>query len=629
MESSKQVLNMPTRNFMEPLGNELESFWANLQVDAACLGICVLLLGFFKLRERRRKQSQSGPTLKSSENTAAEHPVGDEAPTPAKVRVGLRPYDTALASSSDVLQEIISCNDRQRGRALDLYQRHRKRIKWTSLEPAEAEKVFFNFCMAAARQGEMANLEMLLKDMGEAGVTRTTDLYSNVCKMITSKRMFDEALVLWRWMHRDQVEIDRSTKSCLLFAATQSKANELAMEFFEQLRQANSAQAADYGNACRVLASTGRQLEAALLVREMHDRDIEPYRVTYQMVFSACCADGQHLELSHEMFSHMQKLPGLCDSVMYNVLIKGHVQANQLDDAFHWFDVMREEGVAPSSITFGILLDACIDKAKMDRASQVFQTMIDCGLDMNAVLFTTMMKGFGKAGKIKDALQLYETMIRQGIEPDICTYSTLVKCLCDNKAIESAFLIVDQMSTKGIAPDEVIFNNLLAGCVQCSNLTLGEKLLQDMMKLSIKPSVTSMSILMKLYIKCHALPQALELLQTTEARFGVRPEQRLYVQLINTCLSIRKGNLALQTFAAMRDLFGLPAESEIEKFVRLGVQFRLLEESVKIVQVALKDGVKLRSEHLDSIHEVAIKVQHKSVISDIKELAQLHGMRLR
>merc|ERR1719359_639120 len=108
-------------------------------------------------------------------------------------------------------------------------------------------------------------------------------------------------------------------------------------------------------------------------------------------------------------------------------------------------------------------------------------------------------------------------MILQGIEPDICTYSTLVKCLCDNKELESAFSMLDRMSTKGIAPDEVIFNNLLAGCVQCSNLVLGEKLLQDMMMLQIKPTVTSMSILVKLYSKCQALPQALELLQNMKA----------------------------------------------------------------------------------------------------------------
>lgn len=628
METFKQAVNMPSRNFMQPLGNELDNLWSNLSIDAACLAICVLALSFFKLRARRQKQiSQVSKTAGKTAAKATEHSLQNEALPPG---LYLPEKTIPKRTEPDILQDILGCNDRQRGRALDLYQKHRKRIKWTLLEPANAQKVFFNFCMAAARQGEIVTLEILLQDMEEAGVARTADLYDNVCKMITSKRMFDEALVLWRWMRKDQVEVDRSTTSCLLFAATQSKDNDLAMHFFEQLRETNSALPADYGNACRVLVSTTRPVEAALLVREMHEKDIEPYRVTYQMVFSACCADGRHLDLAQEMLSPMRKLAGLCDSVMYNVLIKGHVQANRFDDALIWLSAMKEDGVAPSSITFGILLDACIDKCKMDMASLVFREMISSGLEMNAVLFTTMMKGFAKGGRVKDAVELFEHMMQQGIEPDLFTYSTLVKCLCDNKELESAFLLLDQMGTKGIAPDEVIFNNLLAGCVQCTNLSLGERLIQDMMNLGIKPSVTSVSILLKLHSKCQSLPKALELLQTMEARFGVKPEQRLYVQLINTCLSIRKGALALEAFSQMRHLFGLPVEPDVAKFIRLGVQFKLLEEALKIVQVALKDGAKLGSEHLNSIHEVAVKSQqHKSVALAVTELAQRYRIQLR
>eukprot|EP00746_Dinoflagellata_sp_MGD_P013803 gnl/MRDRNA2_/MRDRNA2_129977_c0_seq1.p1 gnl/MRDRNA2_/MRDRNA2_129977_c0~~gnl/MRDRNA2_/MRDRNA2_129977_c0_seq1.p1 ORF type:complete len:622 (+),score=131.78 gnl/MRDRNA2_/MRDRNA2_129977_c0_seq1:96-1961(+) len=620
MEASKQIVTLPSRNFMEPLGGDIDSFWSSISIDVACLGICILVLSFCKLRGKRKKQgSQVIKITERNEAKDAEHAVQSAALPP-----GLQLPDKAGPKNmeANILQEILGCNDRHRGRALDLYLKHRKRIKWTLLDASEAEKVFFNFCMAAARQGEMTILEMLFQDMEEAGVSRTAELYSNVCKMITSKRMFDEALVLWRWMRKDQVEVDRSTISCLLFAATQSKDNELALQFFEQLRQTKSALAADYGNACRVLVCTNRPVEAAHLVREMHANSIEPYRVTYQMVFSACCAEGRHLDLAQEILSSMRKMEGLCDSVMYNVLIKGHVQANRFDDALSWLAVMKEDNVAPSSITFGILLDACIDKCKMDIASLVFQQMIGSGLQMNAVLFTTMMKGLAKAGRIKDALEMYDHMMQQGIEPDLFTYSTLIKCLCDNKELESAFLLLDQMSTKGIAPDEVIFNNLLAGCVQCTNLSLGERLIQDMMNLGIKPSVTSVSILLKLHSKCQSLPQALELLRTMEARFGLKAEQRLYVQLINTCLSIRKGALALEAFTEMRSLFGLPAEADVAKFIRLAVQFKLQEESVKMAQVALKDGVKLASGDINSIHEVAMKSQNKSVLAQVSALSR-------
>merc|ERR1719272_618790 len=165
-----------------------------------------------------------------------------------------------------------------------------------------------------------------------------------------------------------------------------------------------------------------------------------------------------------------------------------------------------------------------------------------------------MIKGFAKAGKVKEALAMYEAMLGQDIEPDLFLYSTLIKVLCDNKQLEAAFLMFDQMGQKNITPDEIVFNHLLSGCIQCANLSLGEQLLQDMMKLHIQPSVATMSILLKLYSKCQAFPKALELLKSMKARFGVSPEQRLYIQFINTCLSVRRGSLALETLNVMQDL---------------------------------------------------------------------------
>jgi len=624
MESQKQqVISTPThQHFLEPLGNEADTLFEHLSVDVACLAFCALVWGVCKLwNGRLRKRSKVATKVTEPAPTK---------PAPKVPTAGVNPLD-----------ELLSLSDRQRGRTLELYHKYRSHLDWTSLAPLDAEKGFFNLCMAAARQGDMAALTMLLQDMDKAEVPRTANLYTNLCKMITAKRLFPEALSLWRWMRKDQaasgLEIDRSTWSCLLFAATQAKENDLALNFFEHLHQTGSANPADYGNACRVLVSTSRAREAALLVREMHENNIEPYRVTYQMVFSACCADGHHLDLAMEMIPHMRRLPVLsdqenimlCDSVMYNVLIKGHCVANRFDEAFGLFAAMKEDDCTPSSITFGILLDASIEAGYMDKASQVFEQMRSIGIEMNAVLFTTMIKGFAKAGKVKEALQLYETMLSQGVQPDLFTYSTLIKVLCDNKELQSAFLLIEEMGKQGVSPDEVVFNNLLAGCIHCANLPLGEQLVQDMMKSGIYPSVTTMSILMKLYSRCQEYPKALELLQSMKAQFGVSPERRLYVQLVNTFLSVRKGALVMETLHAMRDLFGMPSAVEVTKFLRLGVQFRLLDVSVQILSLSLNDGVPLEDDALNGVMEAACKGHHKAAMISLTDLAHKYNLRLR
>jgi len=620
-------MSTSTGGFLEPLGNEAEVFFSHISTDLMCLGICVLVWALGKKWRSRKQVSKVGPQTPKALKVA-EH-LGGEAPAREKTTSRNSAAKTFRKNQVTPLQELLTCTDRQRGYTLELYQKYRDRIDWTPLKMEEKEKAFFNFCMAAARQGDMDALQMLLQDMGKAEVPRTAELYTNVCKMITSKRLFAEALTLWRWMRKDEIEADRSTWSCLLFAAAQAKENEVAMMFFTKLHGANSAQAADYGNACRVLIATRRTVEAALLVKEMHEKNIEPYRVTYQMVFTACCAGGLHLDHAVEMMPHMRKVQDVCDSVMYNTLIKGHVQANRFDDALIWFASMREDGISPSSFTFGILLDACIESGKMDKALQVFKHMRAQGVEMNAVLITTMIKGLSKAGKPKEALELYETMLSQGIEPDLFLYSTLIKVLCDSKELETAFKVLDKMSSAGIAPDEVVFNHLLSGCIHVGNHTLGEQLLQDMMKLGIKPSVATMSIMLKLYFKCQAFPKAIEFLKSMKARFGVAPEPRLYIQFINTCLSVRRGSLALETLSVMRDSFGKPSEADVAKFIALGVQFRLLEESVQIAKRALKDGVRVESRSLDSIIEAASKLHNKAVITSAVELAKQYKLRLQ
>merc|ERR1719335_143149 len=117
-----------------------------------------------------------------------------------------------------------------------------------------------------------------------------------------------------------------------------------------------------------------------------------------------------------------------------------------------------------------------------------------------------MIKGFTKAGRIKDAVQLYYDMIKMDVEPDRVTYSTLIKALCDAKELEPALILFEEMVKKGSMPDEVIFNNLLTGCVSCANLPLGEALLKDMSGYNVKPSVATISIILKLYSRCQALP---------------------------------------------------------------------------------------------------------------------------
>lgn len=360
---------------------------------------------------------------------------------------------------------------------------------------------------------------------------------------------------------------------------------------------------------------------------KIDEQGLEPDGVMMNMAFAACCADGKHLDLAEDLLNRMCKTSGAVDVITYNTIIKGYVQAGRLNDGFKMLQEMANAGCSCTVVTFGTLLDACISNGDMDKAGIVFQMLQESGCEMNHVLFTTLMKGFVKKGQLAKALAVYQNMLDQGIEADRVTYSTLIKAFCDNKDMKGALALFQDVCAKGHTPDEVIFNGLLNGCANCANLVLGERLFGDMVACGIQPSISSISTMIKLYAECQALPQALELLQCMEAKYGTVPEQRLYVQTILAALRARKHHLALELFTTSQDLFGFLADNEANKLIKACVGFNLLQTAVGFVEIMFEKGSQ-NPKFLQIIAEAAAKKKRTPMLQSVVKLAAKHGMHL-
>merc|ERR1719453_816096 len=151
-----------------------------------------------------------------------------------------------------------------------------------------------------------------------------------------------------------------------------------------------------------------------------------------------------------------------------------------------------------------------------------------------------LIKGFIRAGDCKQAMTVYEKMTeKKDVSPDLITFSILIKANCDNHCLEDALKLLEDMVDLGMKPDEVIFNNLIAGCGQQGNAKLGKHLFNDMVASGIRPSNATFSILIRMYHQCKLLDEAVELLKTEPVKHGIKPEVRLFSQLIQSCVRDR------------------------------------------------------------------------------------------
>lgn len=609
--------------------------------DASLLVVFVLSLVLSKLWRNRRPKASKAASRPAKQR---EGPSGPGFSNPARASHETPPWRQAaqkdpialahsiLAASSGEVGEIRGefriHSDHLRSSVLDAYWRCRSRVDWSAFTPEDRDKIFGTACLAAAKLGRMEAVEEVIQDMRQREVPRTQEVYVALLKLLTSKRQFQDCLRLALMIRDDRLEVtDRAIWSCLCYSASEEKNWEGVLCFFQRLRIAGEATEKDYGNAIRAVLNMGDVSKAFGLLDEMMGRELMPDVYLFNAVYAACCTAGKHLDRATELLDLMESNSCALDGVTYNMLIKGYVQAKRVDEAFTMVKRMESAGFAATSVTFGTLLDACTSAGDMDKALIVFQALVSSGFEMNHVLFTTLMKGFARQGRTEEALRLLEDMQSQGVEPDMVTYSTLLKGLCDEKNLERAFVLFESMCRKGVPPDEVVFNCLLNGCAGAQNFELGERLIADMLRSGIKPPIASVSTMLKLYTECYRLPQAKELLETMQARFGVAPEPRLYLQLTHAGLRLRRWGFALEVLRAQVELFGLPFDHEIVKLGRVCANFNMLEAVIAILDFVLdKDRTCISAEQFQSVINCAAQKRRATMIRSLMELAQKYSI---
>merc|ERR1719161_3484883 len=176
------------------------------------------------------------------------------------------------------------------------------------------------------------------------------------------------------------------------------------------------------------------------------------------------------------------------DIVSYNTLIKAAAKRGDVQRCFSLLDQIQAAGLDADDVTFSTLLDVCIDREEHELASQALDRMCDSGVKMNCVLLTTLMKGFIRSKHLDKAMALFDTMRSEQsqVKPDMITYSMLIKAQCDALDMGKALQILEDMLQNSCDVDDVVFTHLIEG----------------MLMANIKPSVYTLTAMVKVYGKC-------------------------------------------------------------------------------------------------------------------------------
>ena len=209
----------------------------------------------------------------------------------------------------------------------------------------------------------------------------------------------------------------------------------------------------------------GNGKEALELFKQMQQSGVQPNRVTYAIVLSAC-ADLVALSLGKEVHSQINQsgiewttemknsllnMYAKCgsmndartvfdsihsrDVISWNAMITGYGQNGNGKEAIELFKQMEKEKIQPDSVTFAALLNACSHSGLKDESLHYLNVMKEkYEITPNVTHYNCVVDTLGRAGYLEESENLIKTME----SPDIITWKTLLGACRWNNDIERA-----------------------------------------------------------------------------------------------------------------------------------------------------------------------------------------------
>jgi pentatricopeptide repeat protein len=99
----------------------------------------------------------------------------------------------------------------------------------------------------------------------------------------------------------------------------------------------------------------------------------------------------------------------------YNLILKGHVAADNLDAARRAFGAMSARGLSPDAVTFNTLISGFVRRGDVGQARALLRSMRAEGVQPDVWTYTTLALGYGRAGQLAEMRGVVQEMQQAGV----------------------------------------------------------------------------------------------------------------------------------------------------------------------------------------------------------------------
>ncbi|KAF3782313.1 Pentatricopeptide repeat-containing protein [Nymphaea thermarum] len=276
-------------------------------------------------------------------------------------------------------------------------------------------------------------------------------------------------------------------------------------------------------------------VEAADIIKEMHDAGVKPSEVTMINMINLFAGFGDpkiaksmhgfviknqnselYLSTNTALIDMYAKCGSLCPArrlfdelpersiVSWTAMIAGYIHSSSLEEGLKLFQDMQDENVHPNEVTMLSMTTECGNAAVLDFGKWLHAYMIKTGFNMSFVLVTALLDMYAKCGDIYSARFLFDRMSYK----DVMCWTAMISGYARAGDLNRAYNLFVQMQNAKIKPNQVTLASMLSLCANTGALDIGKWVHACIDKHGLKDDIILTTALLDMYSKCGDLDKA-------------------------------------------------------------------------------------------------------------------------
>ena len=207
------------------------------------------------------------------------------------------------------------------------------------------------------------------------------------------------------------------------------------------------------------------------------------------------------------------------DSLVYNNLISGFLNLENLDKANGLFDELKERCLVYDGVVNATLMDWFFNRGREKEAMESYKSLLDKQFRMIPATCNVLLEVLLKHGKKTEAWALFDQMLDNHTPPNFQavnseTFNIMVnECFKLGKideALATFRKVGTKVNSKPFAMDVAGYNNIITRYCENGMLSEAETLFTELCSKSLSPDVNTYRTLIDAYLKVEQIDDALQ-----------------------------------------------------------------------------------------------------------------------